>query len=433
MNKVFLTVVLNLLALSNVEASAKDFSFSDEQELGKALFQDKNLSLNRNQSCASCHSLDPVRSINSQVDMPVPGFVDPDNVVNKTAVSGGSILGETGTLNAPSIGYAAVSPFFHWDGSEGLYVGGQFWNGRANTLAEQAKAPFLNPVEMAMPNEWAVVSRLRENRQYVLAFVELYDLDLKKIPPYTGFKRIHFAPPGVMEAYDKAAQAIAAFEKSREVNKFTAKFDFYQAGMTELTELEAEGLSLFEGRAQCSACHVSQPTLAPDGSSFPPLLTDFTYDNIGLPQNKNIPTQPEPGRGLGGREDIADSDPDGNEIGKHKVMSLRNIEVTPPYGHNGVFRTLEQIVHFYNTRDTLGWVEDNNDPGFSVTGWPSPEVSQNVNTDELGHLGLTPEEELALVAFLKTLTDGYPDWGNDPRVPKGTPSPYQNTPFPPIP
>jgi cytochrome c peroxidase len=78
-------------------------------------------------------------------------------------------------------------------------------------------------------------------------------------------------------------------------------------------------------------------------------------------------------------------------------MSLRNIAATPPYAHNGYFATLEDVVHFYNTRDVAD------------AGWPAPEVTQNVNTDELGNLGLTAEEEAAIVAFLKTLTDGYSD------------------------
>ena len=86
-------------------------------------------------------------------------------------------------------------------------------------------------------------------------------------------------------------------------------------------------------------------------------------------------------------------------MGKHKVPTLRNVDKRPgvgftrAYGHNGYFKSLEEIVHFYNTRD----IED----------WPDPEVSENVNTDELGNLGLTPEEEGAIVAFMKTLTDGY--------------------------
>ena len=87
------------------------------------------------------------------------------------------------------------------------------------------------------------------------------------------------------------------------------------------------------------------------------------------------------------------------EWGKHKVPTLRNVDKRPDpsfvkaYGHNGFFKSLEEIVHFYNTRD--------------VEKWPAPEVEDNVNRDELGNLGLTPEEEAAIVAFMKTLTDGY--------------------------
>ncbi|MGR8953229.1 MAG: cytochrome-c peroxidase, partial [Gammaproteobacteria bacterium] len=95
-------------------------------------------------------------------------------------------------------------------------------------------------------------------------------------------------------------------------------------------------------------------------------------------------------------------------------------------GHNGVFKNLKQIVHFYNTRDTLGRIPDNNHAKFAKKGWPQPEVTQNVNESELGNLGLTEDEEKAIVAFLKTLTDDYPEWGHDKRVPPGTPSPYDS-------
>mgnify|MGYP000104930188 CR=1 FL=1 len=86
---------------------------------------------------------------------------DPNNVRNGSAVSIGSDTKKTGRLNTPSAAYARFSPHFHWDGDEGLYVGGQFWNGRAATLAEQAMGPPLNPLEMAMPSKQAVVERLR--------------------------------------------------------------------------------------------------------------------------------------------------------------------------------------------------------------------------------------------------------------------------------
>ncbi|MFO1478043.1 MAG: cytochrome c peroxidase [Verrucomicrobiota bacterium] len=412
--------------LANKKAPAPAPAITDEQSLGAALYSDPNLSLNRNQSCASCHSLAPVLS-------GAPGFVDPDNVTNATAVSKGSVEGRFGTLNAPSAAYAAFSPAFHWDGVEGLYVGGQFWNGRAANLQAQAAQPFLNPSEMALPSKWAFVSRLRQNRSYRAAFETIYGIKLESIPGREGAPAKAKAPAGVPSAYDAATKAIAEFEKSRLFNRFTSKFDFYLAGTTELSPEEKRGLDLFNGKARCAACHVSEPTLATDGTPFPPLFTDFTYDNIGVPRNTRIPGNPEPNPGLGGREDIAARSPGGSELGKHKVMSLRNIAITPPYAHNGVFTSLEQITHFYNTRDVLDRLDSEQDPAFGVTGWPAPEVPETVNADELGNLGLTDEEEAAVVLFMKTLTDGYPDWGADPNVPPGTPSPFAATPLPPFP
>ncbi len=409
-------------AEANTEANTKaDY----EHLLGFLLFQDKNLSLYRNQSCASCHSLAPVKSQTGRVNK-APGFVDPDNLLNGTAVSDGSLSHKTGQLNAPSIGYAAYSPLFHWDDAEGLYVGGQFWNGRAKNLTEQAKQPFLNPVEMAMPSAWAVVNRLKENYLYKYFFNYLYGIDLNTVPVYSSPK-VNKKPPAIVnKTYDAMAGAIGAFERSRVFNKFNSKFDYVLAGKTAFTPLEAKGFELFndEKKGNCAACHISSISWDEKGGVIPPLLTDFTYDNIGLPRNVKIPKNPAPDPGLGGRADIKRLDPQGLETGKHKVMSLRNIAITPPYGHNGVFATLEQIVHFYNTRDTLGWVANNRAPGFAKTGWPLPEVPQNVNRDELGNLRLTIEEEKAIVAFLKTLTDDYPIWGKDRRIPPGSPSPY---------
>jgi len=405
---------------------------SDAAALGERLFFDKNLSLNRNQSCESCHSLSVGADHGTGAPLPALGFVDNDNVRNLTAVSDGSDMTKFGALNAPSVGYAAFSPAFHWDSAEGLYVGGQFWNGRSNDLAEQARQPFLNPVEMAMPSKWALVSRVRENPSYVVAFRKLFGLNLRQIPGNDRAPASAPAPLGVNEAYQLISEAIAQFEQERSFSRFTSKFDFVLAGRARFTPEEAFGQDLFNGKAQCNACHISEAGIAPDGSPMPPLFTDFTYDNIGAPRNLKIPNRPAPDPGLGGRADVAARDPSGGDLGKHKVMSLRNIAITPPYGHNGVFESLEQITHFYNTRDTLGRVANNLSPGFGVAGWPEPEIEQNVNADELGDLGLTAAEERALVAFMKTLTDGYPEWGRDPRVRPGTPSPFRETPFPPF-
>jgi cytochrome c peroxidase len=99
--------------------------------------------------------------------------------------------------------------------------------------------------------------------------------------------------------------------------------------------------------------------------------------------------------------------------GKHKVPTLRNVDLRPSsdfvkaYGHNGYFKSLEAIVHFYNTRDALPRCKSADDPEAGRACWPAPEVAENLNTEEMGRLGLTAEEEAAIVAFLKTLSDGW--------------------------
>ncbi len=171
------------------------------------------------------------------------------------------------------------------------------------------------------------------------------------------------------------------------MNRFSSKYDYYLKGKASLTAREKSGLALFNGKGNCSACH---PSVSADGKT-PPLFTDFTYDNLGVPRNMEYPfylmnPSPYPDKGLG----AIVNDPAQN--GKFKVMTLRNIALTAPYSHNGYFKTLKEIVHFYNTRDIPGM-------------WPPPDVSENVNMTELGNLGLTAQEEDDIVAFLQTLTD----------------------------
>ena len=363
-------------------AQAAEIQLTPKEQLGQLLYFDKDLSINKNQACASCHAPN--------------AFVDPANAANPVdnVVSLGSDPSLNGGRNAPSAGYAAFSPFFHWDTVQGLYVGGQFWDGRSNTLADQAKGPFLNPVEMGMPSKAAVLSRIASHRnanrvQYAALWKDVYNVSVHQLrDPDTEVE--------VNTFYDMVADAIATFEKTRIFSPFTSKYDYYLAGQAELSRQEMSGLKLFNGKAQCNACHTSDPMTAPDGSVMPPLFTDYSYDNIGVPKSTNSLIVDNPvDLGLGGRDDIAARDPSGADIGKHKVMSLRNIAATAPYAHNGYFATLEEVVHFYNTRDVAS--ED----------WPEPEVAQNVNTSELGDLKLTKKEEADLVAFLKTLTDGF--------------------------
>jgi cytochrome c peroxidase len=276
-------------------------------------------------------------------------------------------------------------------------VGGQFLDGRAATLEEQAKQPFLNPLEMANPDKRAVVESVRE-------------------APYARlFKRVFGSASldDVDQAYDRIAEAIAAFERTPALNRFSSKYDYYLAGKAALTPRELNGLRVFEDptRGNCAACHPSRP--ADDGT--PPLFTDFTYGNLGVPKNPYNPFYGMPrafspdGRGfvdygLGAAVNARSED------GKFKVPTLRNIAITPPYMHNGYFQTLRGVVEFYSTRHTRPQCRDpfTGEPEAQRRGcWPAPEVADNVNREELGRLGLTAQEMEDLVAFMATLTDGY--------------------------
>jgi cytochrome c peroxidase len=212
-------------------------------------------------------------------------------------------------------------------------------------------------------------------------------------------------------AYDSIALSIAAYEASPEVNAYTSKYDYSLIDMATLTKEERKGFAIFQGKGKCRLCHIS--------SGAQPLFTDFTYDNLGIPKNPENPVYDyDPGfidYGLGAflatRPDYAPYAAE--NYGKVKVPTLRNVNKRPSedfvkaYGHNGYFKSLAEIVHFYNTRDVLPYCEDIGSPQPGVNCWPEPEVPMNVNTDELGNLGLSAADEADLVAFLKTLSDGY--------------------------
>ncbi len=197
------------------------------------------------------------------------------------------------------------------------------------------------------------------------------------------------------------------------MNAFSSKFDLSKKGQAKLTKEEQAGHALFLGKAKCAKCHTA--------NGQRPLFTDYTFDNLGVPKNPENPVYDyNPGfvdLGLGGflatRPDYATYVADNK--GKHKVPTARNVDLRPrpatvkAYGHNGYFKSLESIVHFYNTRDVLppcpsAYTEAE---ALDADCWPAPEVAETVNKAELGNLGLTPEEEASLVAFLKTLSDGY--------------------------
>ncbi|MCL6583315.1 MAG: cytochrome-c peroxidase [bacterium] len=339
---------------------------SSKERLGKLIYFDQQLSEPKGQSCSVCHF--PENGFN--------GIGDPN-----IAVYEGAVPGRFGFRNPQSSAYASFSPALHFSQEEGEYIGGQFWDGRANSLTEQAKGPFLNPVEQNNPSGEEVARKVCQS-SYADLFKEVYG---------------PCACDDLTKAFDFIADAIAAYESSSESNRFSSKYDWYlkDPAAYPLSEQEAWGLRLFETKGNCSSCHPN--TAGPYCDR--PLFTDYTYDNLGLPKNPANPWYRMPpsinpegenfiDRGLG------DTVKDQAQIGKFKVPTLRNVAVAPPYGHNGLFKTLKEVIHFYNTAGIPGM-------------WPPPEVPENVNRVEIGNLGLSDEEEDALIAFLKTLTDGY--------------------------
>jgi cytochrome c peroxidase len=333
-----------------------------KQSVGLSLFSDTNLSSPSGQSCASCHTLSH-------------GAVDPDSGI---PTSEGAVAGRFGNRNTPTAFYAQYSPPFHYDADDETYVGGQFWDGRASSLEDQAKGPFLNPIEMNNPSKAAVVAKVK-NSSYAPTFKQVYGGNV-------------FAD--VNAAYDDIADAIATFERMPNFAPFNSRYDAYLAGTGTLTAQELSGLALFEDPAKgnCSACHPSRA--AADGT--PPLFTDFTYDNLGIPRNPNNPfysMPPQFNPAGAGFVDHGLAGPLGDpaQDGRFKVSTLRNLGKTGPYGHNGYFPDLHTVVDFYNTRD--------------VSAWPAAEIPATVNHDELGNLGLSAQEVDDIVAFLGTLDD----------------------------
>jgi cytochrome c peroxidase len=365
-------------------AASDEKDLTSQEKLGKFLFFDTDLSKPKGQACAVCHS-------------PETGFTGPVSVINATiAVYPGAVPTRFGNRKPPTSAYGGDSPVLYQD-AEGLWIGGMFWDGRAtgetlgDPLAEQAQGPFLNALEQNIPDAKVVVDRVLGSKYSNL------------------FKKVCGTNYDVANYYNCIGRSIAAYERSKEVNPFSSKYDRSLKGRATLTSQETWGLALFEGKGKCSNCHISGR--GPNGEL--PLFTDFTYDNLGVPRNALNPFYYEPqwnplgpawvDLGLGFVKGPS-------ENGKVKVPTLRNVDKRPnksfvkDYGHNGYFKSLKEIVHFYNTRDTLPACAHGS-PGEKTTCWPPPEVSENVNTEEVGNLGLTDEEEDAIVALLTTLSD----------------------------
>lgn len=363
--------------------------------LGKRVFEDASLSRPAGVSCASCH--DAAKAFQGNNGSSVP------------AVARGSLSTSLGKRNTPSIMYDSFAPPFGFIDEkdeetgkvEKIPAGGQFYDGRARDLLAQVEGPMLDPLEMNAPSKRFIVEAVQGG-----AYADL-------VRQVYGDKI--FADPDA--AFEKLAQAVVAFESTARFHPFASKFDDYLRGAAQLTALEKKGFDLFKDprKGNCLACHAGK-----EESRNPQdwLFTDFTYDALGGPKNKAIPTAAKPDfagdLGLCARPGLAEAAPAGfkaaSVCGAFKVPTLRNVAVTGPYLHNGVFDRLRDVVAFYATRDT--------DPGRwypkNARGKPQKfddlprSAHENVNVDEApydrkpGQKPRLSEKDInAIVAFSK--------------------------------
>jgi cytochrome c peroxidase len=409
---------------ANSGGEAAPATMSAAAQLGEKLFEDKTLSVSGQQSCATCH----VAAYAFAADQSAAG---PDR--GSPVPLGGPNMNLPGFRNAPSLMYASFTPAFFFDGDGGPN-GGFFRDGRAVTLADQAVEPFTTSFEMANADAAAVIMKL-QSRPYLADFTALY-----------GAAVLNDA----QLALQRMGQAIAAYEsEAQEFHPFSSKYDYWQQGKATLTAQELHGLALFNdpSKGNCAACH---PSTSGDGVT-PPLFTDFSFDNLGLPRNGKIPsnhaasapayTPVNSDDGIQSYYDLGICGPLRDKTGlnlagvcgQFKVPTLRNIAVTAPYFHNGQFPSLLEAIGFYVRRDTNPeqfyplaadgsatkfddlpalyggqFLVNINEPG-SDAGYFG-----NVNNLEIPYnrlMGDQPALDAAeindLIAFLCTLTDGY--------------------------
>lgn len=431
-------------------ASPPENQVQQVELLGKLMLYDKNLSVNRNEACAFCHT-------------PETGFTGPVSELNRTTGSyPGSVRTRFSQRKPQTHAYAPLSPVLHYNPGQGDLVGGNFWDMRAtgrrlgNPAAEQAEGPPTNPVEMGLPDLACAVYRVSQRPYRQLfervwgaqAFAIAWPVNVEMVcnipgpAPAADPMPVHLSEVDrgrAVATFDQMAQSIAGYESSAEVTSFTSKYDAVLAGKTQFTAREQQGYDLFRGKAQCNNCHRD------GGPGEDPLFTDFTASNIGIPANSMLPFYAEGQRdgqgyvanpagasfvdlGVGnfltsGHQLSHPSAVDARWLplvadnnGRFQVPTLRNVDKRPypgftkAYGHNGYFKSLKSIVHFYNTRDTLPRCNPS-DPGEGTSCWPAPESTDNINTKRVGRLGLSEAEEDALVAFMQTLTDGFTSRG----------------------
>ena len=350
--------------------------------LGQRIFSDPSLSASGRLACASCH-------------VETSGHA-PEN--DLPAQFGGALLDQQGLRNTPSINYLAFNPAFSF-AADGSPRGGLLWDGRADSLQQQAADPLLAANEMANKSRADVVDKLAR-AAYADEFRTLFGADI-------------FSRPDA--AFDQLAAALQAYQREDiAFRAFTSKYDEFLRGNVGLSEQESRGLALFNNPAKgnCQACHPS--ARAADGSL--PLFTDFSYASLGIPRNPALQHNADPGLydlGLCRRAELSNRT---DLCGAFKAPSLRNVAIRRAYFHNGRFKTLKEVLTFYVQRDTHPekWYPLDADGHVKRFDDLPPTYHANVETTRGpyarlagGTPALSDAEIDDMVVFLQTLTDGF--------------------------
>ena len=383
-----LAVAFVLSGCGGSDSTATPAPAADEAKLtrleliGKRIFFDESLSEPPGQACGSCH---------------VQAAAFSGNFGSSAGVPFASDRATLGLRNTPTAMYAAFTPSFTLarDGANTIAKGGLFLDGRAASLEDQARMPFFAAGEMNLANEGELAIRLA-NAGYAPLMAEEFGSGV------FGDSRI---------AVDSATRAIAAFERTAVFAPFSSKYDNSLAGAVVLSDLEKEGLKLFDDpvKGNCTRCHAFTPFARRPADL---LFTDFGYHAIGVPRNARIPANADAAffdLGLCGprRDRVADD----RLCGAFKVPTLRNVARRPALMHNGFFTNLRDVVAFYATRDSnpARWYP----AGMKFDDLPALHRG-NVDVTIVPYVPapgstatLTEHEIDAITAFLGTLSDGF--------------------------
>ncbi|HUW52436.1 MAG TPA: cytochrome c peroxidase [Rhodanobacter sp.] len=376
---------------------------SERASLGKRIFFDASLSSSGRMSCASCHS-------------PAHAYGPPNGLAIQR---GGADLRQAGTRAVPSLRYLTFTPLFtrHFytpaseDSEDEGPAGGFTRDGAVASLHQQAAIPLLHANEMANPDEEAVIAKVQHG-SYAQAFKRVFGAAI--------FSHPH-------RAFNDVGLALEAFQtEDSGFHPYTSKFDAALSGHARLTVQEMRGYALFNNpqKGNCAKCHVDTP--GPGGR--PPAFTDYSFAALGVPRNPEIPANRDPAYfdlGLCGpyRHDLAH---DTEYCGMFKTPTLRNVATRKVFFHNGRFHRLQDVMHFYAERDTQPWKWYPVVAGKPDTFDDLP-VRYRSNVDHTDapmdrsrgeKPALNDAEIRDLIAFLKTLNDGYSATAGGPRASK---------------